>query len=466
MLTLVLAALAAQPLQTPPSQAMWIYLQTPADRDATGLDRLMDQCAPDPDVVRTVLATGARLRRSSCWLDAISVDATPEQLARIQQQERVRSVEPVRRGYLAPLMPPYLTNEPRNQPEPDLWALDITGITYAHSFGYTGNGVTIGVIDSGFNTEHEAFDGIQVVAERDFLQEDDDVADGPGDPAGQDHHGTQVLALLAGNQGDTFRGATPHARYVLAKTQTLHGDDADEDHFVAAVEWMAAQGVDVITTSVGFTDKDWPDNLDGKTTAATKVAGTAATHGIVFVAAAGNFGPESATLAAPADHERVIAVGAVEPTLEIAGFSSRGPTADGRIKPDLVAPGAWLWSVNPSTASEYIPVFGTSHATPLVAGAAALLVQARMEKAVVFDVRLVLRMTASHAAQPDPTHGWGLLNLQAALDWVHHNAPPENLGGCTISTHGSTQGLLGLFCLLWIRPRERRIFHSTPRKLP
>lgn len=463
MLSIFLAALAAQPLQTPPRQAMWIYVRPRADRTATGPGRLKDQCAPDLAAVRSVLATGARLRRWSCWLDAISVDATPEQIARIRQEEWVCGVEPVRRGHLAPLPPPLLANEPRNQPQPDFWALDVTGITYAHSLGYTGKGVTIGVIDSGFSTQHEVFAGIQVVAKRDFLQEDDQVADEPGDPAGQDHHGTQVLALLAGNRGDTFHGAAPHARYVLAKTQTIHGDDADEDHFVAAVEWMAAQGVDVISTSVGFTDEDWPDNLDGKSTAATKVAGKAATHGIEFVAASGNFGPESATLAAPADHVRVIAVGAVEPTLEVAGFSSRGPTADNRIKPDLVAPGAWLWSVNPNTTTEYVPVFGTSHATPLVAGAAALLVQARKEKGVVFDVRLLLRTTASHAEQPDPIHGWGLLNLQAALDWVHHHAPSEDLEGCTISNHGSTSGLLGLFCLLWIRPRRRRNRYSTPR---
>ena len=302
MLMFVLFSLAAVAPRPTTSHAAWVYLHPQASAtDARG-------CRSDAAVVRAVETTGARVLGSSCRLAALGVEATDAQIADIRRLVQVRGVGPVGRGSVAPPTAPEPTVLPREQPKPDLWALDATGIAFAHELGYTGEGVTIGVIDSGFHTTHEVFADIEVVATRDFIQGDDDVADGPGDPANQDDHGTQVLALLAGDHGDLYRGAAPRARYVLAKTQTLNGDDADEVRFVAAVEWMLEQGVDVISTSVGFTDADWPNNLDGETAAATQIAGVATAQGVVFVAAIGNFGPGPTTLAAPADGESEVAV--------------------------------------------------------------------------------------------------------------------------------------------------------------
>lgn len=464
--TIVLMTLAAQaPRQLGP-QVAWVYLHAHASATDAGPGRSSAGCDHrrlDAAAVRAVEATGARVRGASCQLIALTVEATDAQVADIGRLAQVRSVGPVGHGSVAP--PPGPAVWPREMPTPDLWALDVTGITFAHELGYTGKGVTIGVIDSGFHIAHEVFAGIEVVAARDFIQGDDIVADGPGDPANQDDHGTQVLALLAGDHGDTFRGTAPHARYVLAKTQTLHGDDADEARFVAAVEWMLEQGVDVISTSVGFTADDWPDNLDGTTSAATQIAAIATAQGVAFVAAVGNFGPSPTTLAAPADGANVLAVGAVDEALAVADFSSRGPTIDGRIKPDLVAPGAWLWSIHPGTTSGYVPVFGTSNATPLVAGAAALLVQARVEEAVVFDVPFMLRATASHVEQPNNAHGWGLVDLQAALDWVLTDAPAaDEVAGCRLTDAGGGVTLAGLACLLSIRRRVRRIHRQEDKQ--
>jgi len=142
----------------------------------------------------------------------------------------------------------------------------------------------------------------------------------------------------------------------------------------------------------------------------------AAAMGIVVCNAMGNSGPSASTLMAPADAHDILAVGAVNGSGTIANFSSRGPTADGRIKPEVCARGVSTWSSSATSDSSYTSVNGTSLSTPLVAGAACLMVQARPNLPPQI-IRQALMETANRAATPDNNYGWGIINVEAAANW-------------------------------------------------
>jgi subtilisin family serine protease len=163
--------------------------------------------------------------------------------------------------------------------------------------------------------------------------------------------------------------------------------------------------------------------MNGKTAIVTRAAEKLAARGVVVVASAGNsgFNPSHNTLGAPADGRHVLAAGAVGSFGERADFSSVGPTADGRIKPDVAARGVLVKAASSATTSGYELVSGTSFSCPLTAGVAALVLQAHPTY-TVNQVRAVLRSTASQASDPDNLLGYGIVNALAA---VRAKAPPS-----------------------------------------
>jgi len=181
-------------------------------------------------------------------------------------------------------------------------------------------------------------------------------------------------------------------------------------------------GADVISSSLGYLEFDrgipsytWAD-MNGQTAISTRAAELAAARGVVVVNSAGNsgFDPARNTLGAPADGVHVIAVAAVTSTGQRASFSSVGPSADGRIKPDVAAQGTAV-KVAGSFAGEYRLSSGTSFSCPLTAGVVALIVQAHPEYPVD-DVINVLRGSARNAALPDSLLGYGIVDALAAID--------------------------------------------------
>jgi hypothetical protein len=161
------------------------------------------------------------------------------------------------------------------------------------------------------------------------------------------------------------------------------------------------------------------EDLDGNTAMTTRAVDIAASRGILVVTAAGNEGGFPwPTLLAPADADSVIAVGAVDALGEVSGFSSRGPTYDGRIKPDVMAQGEMVATISWQSSHGLAPGFGTSAATPLVAGACALILQKNPDWSPI-QIRDALRATANHADDPDNDHGWGIINSHAASNYVH-----------------------------------------------
>jgi len=239
-----------------------------------------------------------------------------------------------------------------------------------------------------------------------------------------------TLSIIGGFKDGKLIGPAFDANFILAKTENTQSESPiEEDNWLAAAEWADSIGVDVTSTSLGyrdgfdfgFTDYTAAD-MNGKTTIITKAADMLASKGVVVVNAAGNEGTRLAlqqnSLVAPADGDSVIAVGAVTTTGVLASFSSRGPTADGRIKPDVVATGVGVYFANgtPGATTGYFSGSGTSFSCPLTAGVAALILQ-KHPAWNPMQVREALRMTASNASSPNNNIGWGIINALAASNY-------------------------------------------------
>ena len=389
--------------------------------------------------VDELLQPGVILRVASRWLNGVTIEAPESVTQQILQLPFVRSVEPVitykRRGFRP------------QEPRPGIGRLERSRQYYApgdlhsvygmssaqiqqihvnalHDRGYHGEGIVIALLDTGFDMSHEAFQNIHVIAEYDFVNGDEQTSDNPPeDDIGQDDHGTEVLAVIAGNSPGNLVGVAYAAGYLLAKTERVSHEgvmfeqEIEEDWWVAGLEWAELNGADVVSSSLGYSDWYSYSDMDGATAKTTIAADMAVEKGVVMVISAGNEGKSRnwPYISAPADGFNVIAVGAVNSMGEVANFSSIGPTYDGRTKPDVMAMGDDVYVVAPGTTDEYRKADGTSLATPLVAGTAALLLQAVPDLDGPKTLSKLLKFTASHALSPDNRYGWGMINAEAAF---------------------------------------------------
>jgi hypothetical protein len=397
--------------------------------------------------VRALIERGATLRGTSRWLNAASVEiparlvrefATLPFVARIEPVARGRRIEPV----IEPPAPPAHgeTGVESRGAMPALMSspgdtayygasfrqLQMIQVPALHAMGLSGAGVIVCMIDTGFHLAHRAFASLQVIAARDFIHQDSNVDDQSGqDIVGQANHGTMTLACVAGSRPGTFSGGAFGATVALAKTEDIPTETPVEmDYWQFAAEWADSLGADVISSSLGYSQFDDSTqsytyaDMDGRTTVVTRAAVEAARRGITVVTAAGNEGGSPwHYIVAPGDADSVITSGAVDSMNVLAGFSSRGPTADGRFKPDVTAMGRNVFTVSPVNDSTYVRVSGTSFSTPLTAGLVALLLEAHPAWGP-FEVREALRRTALNHGSPNTDIGWGLVQGQAAWSWV------------------------------------------------
>jgi subtilisin family serine protease len=395
----------------------------------------------DPAYVAAIAEGSTRVRQVSRWFGAVSVEATADQVRALAALPFVARLDVVR-GYRA--RPGDETDGTRKASSaPSTSRPPATPLDYGDSFeqleqihvpsvhdlGFHGEGVVIGVFDAGFSKlAHEVFASTRIVARHDFVNGDGGV--GNGSDRGEGSHGTATLSVIGGFRAGELIGPAFAAEYVLAKTEDTESETPiEEDNWAAAAEWAEALGVDVVSTSLGYLTFDppfqsyTPAEMNGKTAIVTRAAEKLAARGVVVVASAGNsgFNPSHNTLGAPADGRHVLAAGAVGSFGERADFSSVGPTADGRIKPDVAARGVLVKAASSATTSGYELVSGTSFSCPLTAGVAALVLQAHPTY-TVNQVRAVLRSTASQASDPDNLLGYGIVNALAA---VRAKAPPS-----------------------------------------
>lgn len=398
-------------------------------RTAPGLfdDRDLSVCE---SYVQRVLSTGAKRRVTSRWVNAVSVTAGAEQVRAISRMPFVRAIEPVRRSVRAEHVP--IRDEHRVD-RPTALAfhglaeaqLQQIGILDMYDAGFTGQGVVIGVLDTGFKRTHEAFNQpghvIDVIAEYDFVSDDFNTAPEQGDPSNQHSHGTLILGALGAYMPNTLVAGAFDASFILAKTEDMTREEREEeDFYVAGLEFIEANGGDMTTSSLGYIDWYTQEDLDGRTAVTTIGVNTAIENGLVCVTAAGNGGHDGdgSTLIAPADAFDVITCGAVRGNGNIADFSSRGPTADGRVKPEALARGVDTKTVDSYNDDEYRGASGTSLSTPLVASAVALLIEAHADWTVK-QIRHALFSTADYYVANGTydqawVRGYGVINVFAA----------------------------------------------------
>lgn len=407
-------------------------------RAKMGLDRIVFADLPvSTAYIEQVKSIGATIRRPSRWLNAVSVDVPHSLLAQLAQLPFVAEIRPVATS-TRPNLEESLADDqltPNGAPQqPDVLSYgsslnQLTQITVpeVHDQGYDGSGITLAIFDTGFRKTHEAFAQAyaenRVLAEYDFVFEDGNTANEAADDPSQWNHGTYIWSVSGGQKDGTIYGPAYKANFILCKTEYVVTEThAEEDNWVAAVEWVDSIGADVITSSLGYFDFDPGQtsytyaDLNGLTTIITQAANTAASLGIVVCNSMGNSGPGAGTLSAPADAFDILSVGAVNSSGVIASFSSRGPTFDGRTKPEVCARGVSTFAASASSTTAYTNVNGTSLSTPLVAGAACLLLQARPTFTPQM-VRQALMATATQAATPDNTYGSGIIDLADALSY-------------------------------------------------
>ncbi|HRX52541.1 MAG TPA: S8 family serine peptidase, partial [Candidatus Krumholzibacteria bacterium] len=260
-----------------------------------------------------------------------------------------------------------------------------------------------------------------VVDAYDFLNDDAVVDNEPDDPATAHNHGTATWSNVGAHRPGVLVGPAYGADFALAKTEDVAGEyPQEEDFWVAGLEWLEGLGVDVVNSSLGYSNWYVFADLDGNTAVTTRAADHAAALGVVVVNSAGNARANSwGHIIVPSDGDSVIAVGAVDADGVVTYFSSPGPTADGRIKPDVSARGLQNSTAGAGSDDAYSSASGTSLAAPLVTGVAALILE-RQPGLTPLQVREALRATADHALLPNNDIGWGLIDAHAA---VHYWGP-------------------------------------------
>ncbi len=278
--------------------------------------------------------------------------------------------------------------------------------------GFRGDGVTVALIDTGADPNHESLKG-KIIAFHDLVNGQDQPYDDNG-------HGTHCASLIAGNDGI---GVAPGARLVVVKVMNREGSCNTSDAS-RALDWCLENkkryGIRIISFSVG----------GGSPSKSNPILDDACNRmveeGFVMCVAAGNSGPDPGSIVIPGDAEKVITVGAIDANGDIYQSSSRGPTASGEIKPDLVTLGVDVVSALAQTESGTSSMSGTSMAVPLVSGAAAILLQAQPDLNAS-DVKRILLKTADDLGPPDPDniYGHGALNLTKALESIR--VKPESL---------------------------------------
>ncbi len=390
---------------------------------------------------------GIEARVASRFLRAVSAALSVEDLRQLQADPGVAALEPVfrrvrssegapagaARSRAAPPSPARAAADtlpdPRTLSHADYGAswnqCEQLGVTTLHQLGYSGRGVLVCLLDGGFYVGHEAFVRLHVVAARDFVEHDRTVGYDPyriGDQYNtpqMEYHGTYTFSALGGFAPGALIGPAFHADFALGRTEVVETETRmEEDTYVAGLEWADSLGADVVSTSLGyreFTDYEyWPEELDGRTAVTSRAAAWLVRRGVALVTAMGNEGPGPATLVTPADAESVIAVGAVDGRGLVADFSSRGPNALGVTKPDVCARGVAAACATASAYDAYSSVNGTSLATPLIGGLAALLLEAHPEWTPA-QLQQSLHRAGSRSHAPDNLRGWGVPDGAAAL---------------------------------------------------
>lgn len=294
----------------------------------------------------------------------------------------------------------------------------INGISI-HESGFDGQNVLIAILDGGF-TNADNITSLNGLRSRNGIKKTYDFVSNNKSVYNSSAHGTAVLSVLAGSIPGKIDGTAPGSDFLLLKTEDVESEfPCEEDFWAAGAEFADSSGADVISSSLGYFQFDdstlnyKSSDLDGKTAFVTRAADVAASKGILVVNSAGNERNNAwHFILFPSDGDSVLAVGAVDGNNFISDFSSAGPSADGRIKPDNVAMGVDV--PVQTSASSIGRSNGTSFSCPVLSGMAACLIQA-VPRALNNDIIEVLHTSADRYNHPDSLYGYGIPDIVLAL---------------------------------------------------
>ena len=436
--------------------------------------------------VNGIKKLGIELIATSRWVNGVSAYLTKKQLEKVKNLNFVLQIQVVNKLYKQEIISyiPYEHGDNYNNilfesisESSDTNNVYDYGKSYnqmeqidvpkVHNMNITGEGVLIASLDDGFDwRNHEALKNLKILDEYDFINKDGNTFPEENqkyeDSDYQGGHGTATLSSLAGFKEGKLIGPAFNSEFILAKSEYITTETPmEEDFWLEAAEWVEAKGVDIITSSLIYKDYDDPyiansytyENYDGNTAVTTIAGDRAAYLGIVVLNAMGNYYQTAIpSLGSAADGDSIISVGAVMFNGNIAGFSSNGPTSDGRIKPDVVAQGVSVYvasiKTNYTKANSYEFSGGTSFSTPITAGVCALILSVHPELTPM-EVRDALRNTASLSNNPNNIMGWGIINaynaiLYHGMAWSNRAIIITKGNDIIISTHLASKNLIDL----------------------
>ena len=371
--------------------------------------------------VEEIHRQGVRVVVTGKWENFVTVACNdPAAMHRIATLPFVRSVEKV-------WTKPAKEETPRRDSlvnSPTVYADSLYGAGYAqirmshgdklHQAGFRGQNMTIAVIDAGYHNADRitAMRNIHILGTRDFVNPASDIY-------AENSHGLGVLSCMAMNCPNVMIGTAPEASYWLLRSEDNGSEHlVEQDYWAAAVEFADSVGVDVVNTSLGYYVFDDPEknyrlcDLDGRYSLMSRQAARMADKGMVLVCSAGNSGDDPwKKITPPGDAADVLTVGAIDKQGQLAPFSSVGNTADGRIKPDVVAVG--MKADVMGTNGNLRTANGTSFASPVMCGMVACLWQA-CPTLTARQLMDLVRRSGDRAQCPDNIYGYGVPDLWKA----------------------------------------------------
>ncbi|MFL5752202.1 MAG: S8 family serine peptidase [Bacteroidia bacterium] len=381
----------------------------------------------NPAYISQIQGTGALVLKTSRWLNAVVIDAPNATiLAAVNNLPCVQSSTPVARHRRSPdpiekatdlkISTSKITGTNSYNYGGSLNQISMLNGVCMHDQGYDGKNMLIAVLDAGFLNANTlaVFDSLwinnQILGTRDFVVGDTMVFE-------DFNHGSSVLSCMGGNIPGQLVGTAPKAKYWLLRTEDANSElIIEEDNWVRGAEFADSVGADLINSSLGYTTFDISSqnhtysDLTGKVSVASIAATMAARKGMIVCNSAGNDGGGPwQFVGVPADADSILAVGSVDAMGNYSSFSSTGPTADGRIKPDVAAKGSGT-TVASAFSGNIITSSGTSFSSPVTCGMVSCLWQANPGKTNM-EIITAIKQSASQYQTPDNNLGYGIPNF-------------------------------------------------------
>ncbi|NDV77544.1 S8 family serine peptidase [Dysgonomonas sp. 511] len=380
------------------------------------------------DYLKKIEAVGGVIVAKSKWLNSVAVHCTDTAIV-----EKYRKLPFVKDVVLAWRGKPYVESAAKNDSIKSYPAKETIsfGNNYGkglqnikmnngqalHKAGFKGKGMDIAVIDGGFNNFHkiEMLNNLDIKGSKDFIYQHPDMF------ANGAQHGLSVLSCIGANKPMQFVGTAPEASFWLFNSEDGRSEyPIEEDYWVAAIEYADSVGVYVVNTSLGYSNFDAPAqsythaDIDGKTAHISRAADRASDKGMLLSISAGNSGDsEWRKITPPSDAINIVTVGAVQKDSTVARFSSRGMTADLRVKPDVMALGVWSTVVNDKGLVSVSS--GTSFSSPIMCGMLACLWQAFPELSNK-EIISVVRESSNKYESFDEDYGYGIPDMGKAME--------------------------------------------------